>query len=472
MSEIKKNDTLTVGITSVSNLGSGVGRTDGGMVVFVPGAVTGETVSVKIIKTTKSFCVGRLTDILVASPLREEVQTCTAPATCGGCAYRFITYSHECELKRQNIASEFAKAGLSDTVILPVATVKGSDGLPVTSGYRNKAQYRFKAGRDGITAGFYASGTHRVTGDGNCPLQPPVFGECVRTVCEWAEGYGIGVYDEETGRGLLRHLYLRCGSGDDGDIGVCVVINGASLPHADGLARLLAEHIPRVRTLSLNINRGNTNVILGDEYITVWGDGYIRDTFCGLEVEVSPAAFYQVNHDAAELLCRTAAEIAGFAGSEALLDLYCGIGTVGLSMADRVGSLTGIEIVPEAVECARRNAAANSVKNAEFICADSADGAARLLSRAGEKPDCVILDPPRRGCAPELLDALAAAGIPKILYISCNPATLARDAAILVPAGYAADEVHPVDLFPRTGHVESAVLLSKKQTNRNLKEKQ
>ncbi len=465
MSDIKKNDIVEVKITAVSNLGYGVGRTQEGKVVFTPGTVTGERVLVKIIKITKAYLVGKLIEVILPSPIRDERGECTAPATCGGCAYRFITYEHELELKKQNVRSEFDKAGLHKVNVLDTAFVKDENGDAVVWHYRNKAQYRFAKDGGKIGAGFYASGTHRVIGNEACPLQPRIFGEIAICVCEFAERNNISVYDEKSGQGLLRHLYIRSGSGEDGEICVCLVINGKEIPHADELSKELCAKFGRIAGVVLNVNRNNSNLILGNEYITLTGKCGISDTFCGVELDISPAAFYQVNHDAAELLCSIAAERAGLNGNEHLLDLYCGIGSVGLSMAHKVRKLTGVEIVPQAVECAIKNAERASIKNSRFVCADSADGAADILSVTDELPDVVILDPPRKGCAPELLDSLSVSGINKIVYISCNPATLARDCAHLAKHGFEIGDVQPVDLFPRTGHVESVVLLSREKVD-------
>ena len=462
MSDIRKNDIVELDITAVSNLGYGVGRTDDGKVVFTPGTVTGERAAVKIIKITKGYLVGKLLNIIRASELREKCDLCTAPATCGGCAYRFINYAHELELKTQNVKSEFDKVGLPEVRVLDTAYASGVDGNAVVWHYRNKAQYRFAKNGDRVTAGFYASGTHRVIGNESCPLQPEIFGEITRTVCDFAEKYNVSVYDEDSGRGLLRHLYIRSGSGDNGEICVCLVINANEFPHAESLVELLTYKFKRIVGIVVNVNKKNSNLILGNEYKTLWGKCGISDVFCGVELDVSPAAFYQVNHEAAELLCRKAADLADLKGDEHLLDLYCGIGSVGLSMVHKVRKLTGVEIVPEAVECAIKNASRAGIENACFICADSADGAAEILAKTDELPDIVVLDPPRKGCAPELLDSLTNAGIKKIVYISCNPATLARDCAHMSKLGWNIGEVQPVDLFPRTGHVETIVCLTKK----------
>lgn len=464
---MRKNDFFELDITSVSNLGYGVGRVDGGadggMVVFVPGAVSGDHVRTKIIKVTKSYAVGRLEELISPSAERESTAFCPAPPSCGGCVYRFLKYERELAIKRETVENEFRKAGLNDVAVSSVLYVKDENGEPVTRGYRNKAQYRFTKTKDGIRAGFYATGTHRVAGYEDCSLHPPVFRDIALWICRSAERAGISVYDENTGRGLLRHLYLRHGKGS-GEIEVTVIINGDRLPNEKALADDLSAAFPSICGVTLNINRENTNIITGKEYRRLCGREQLTDIFCGIELEIAPAAFYQVNHDAAELLCRTAAELLDdSARGGSLLDLYCGIGTIGLSMAKHFSRLCGVEIVPEAVECARRNAARNGIDNAEFVCADSAAGAEQMLFATGYKPDVVIVDPPRKGCSVELLEALDRAAIKRIIYISCNPATLARDVAVLTAHGYSCPRAIPVDLFPRTGHVECVVLMTKVQ---------
>ena len=314
-------------------------------------------------------------------------------------------------------------------------------------------------------AGFYAAKTHRVIAADACPLHPPVFAEIVREICAFAKENGISAYDEATGKGLLRHIYLRMGA-SSGEILVCPVINGQTLPHAKELTEILCRRFPAVCGIVLNHNTKNTNVVLGDTFTPVWGKPYLTDVLCGLTLAISPAAFYQVNHDAAELLYGIAAEKADLHGDETLLDLYCGIGSIGLSMAHRVKSVFGIEIVPEAVTCAGENAARNGIDNARFVCGDASDAekflAAAAVGGAPVNPGVVVLDPPRKGTTPELINAIAKRQIPKVVYISCNHVTLARDCALFREHGYAVGPVTPVDLFPRTGHVETVVLLSKR----------
>ena len=457
---LQKNTELTLEITDLNNLGNGVGRAPDGRAVFVAGAVAGDTVRALVIKVNRDFAVARLIEVLSPSPDREE-GFCEAPATCGGCVYRNLTYEKELALKRSFVEHAFRKAGITDAEILPVRTTG------VVQGYRNKAEYPITEGKNGLFGGFYAQKTHRVVPADGCALQPTAFGELLRFFCEFYTEKGVSAYDEESGRGLLRHLYLREGK-NTGELMVCPVLNGKELPHAPEFVGKLIAKFPQVTSVVINENLRRTNVVLGEKYHTLYGTPYIEDVLCGKRFRVMPASFYQVNHDAAELLYGIAAAHTGLDGSGLLLDLYCGAGTIGLSMAERASELIGIEIVPDAIKCANINKGLNGVKNASFYCGDAADTEQLLAeaeaARGTLHPDVVILDPPRKGCDASLLRFLAAREVPRIVYVSCGPDSLARDCAILRDLGYEMGAVTPVDLFPRTGHVESLVCL-KKQTN-------
>lgn len=463
--DIKKDDTLTVRITEINNLGAGVGKLDeSGMVVFVNGAVTGELAKVKLIKVNKTYCVGRLEEIIEPSPHREE-GFCSAPLSCGGCVYRHINREHELEMKKNYVKHAFIKIGLGDVEVGDVLHTSER------SHYRNKAQYPIGMSKNGVTAGFYAAKTHKIIPSEGCALQPDVFSEIVRSFCDFATNKKISVYDEESGKGLLRHLYLRTGISTVA-IMLCIVINGDSLPHSAEFTDFIISRYPQIKSILININKKNTNVVLGDKYITLYGEPYITDVLCGKKFRISAGSFYQVNHDGAELLYGTAARLADFKGNETVLDLYCGIGTIGLSMADKVGEVIGIEIVPEAVECAKENARLNGIDNAEFYCGD-ASSASSLLSeatkaRGGLSPDAVILDPPRKGSTPELISYLAELEVPRIVYISCDPDTLARDCVLFHELGYTIGTVTPVDMFPATGHIETVVLLSRQKVDEHI----
>lgn len=452
-----KNAELTLTVTGLNNLGCGVAKLPDGRAVFVAGAVPGDRIAATVIKINKTYAVARLSRVISPSPDRAE-GLCSAPASCGGCVYRCLSYAKELELKREDVRHAFLKAGLTVTVD-PVRIA----GAPAH--YRNKAEYPITEGKNGLFGGFYAQKTHKVIPADDCALQPPVFGEILRATCAYFTARGVRAYNEQTGKGLLRHLYLRHGKGT-GEVMVCLVVNGKAMPDEAGYAAMLRETFPQVTSVLLNTNTAATNLVLGKTYRTLWGKDHLTDTLCGLTFDIAPAAFYQVNHDGAELLYATAAEKAALTGEELLLDLYCGAGTVGLSMAARVRELIGVEIEPAAVACARENATRNGVKNASFYCGDAANTekllAAAEAARGAIYPDVVVLDPPRKGCEGALLDFLAARGVPRIVYISCNPASLARDAARLAANGYAVGAATPVDMFPRTGHIETVCLLRKR----------
>lgn len=463
---LHKNQQLTLDIIDLNNLGCGVGRAPDGRAVFVSGAVAGDRVLAELIKVNKTYAVGRLVKIITSSQYREE-GFCSAPLSCGGCVYRHLSYARELELKREYVRQCFRKAGLAEVMVEDVRTTGE------TAGYRNKAEYPITVSKNGLCGGFYAQKTHRVVVAERCSLQPPIFDEILHTVCALLTEQGVSAYDEQTGKGLLRHLYLREGK-NTGDIMVCPVLNGDRLPDEQGFVSALREAFPRITSILLNTNKKSTNVVLGQAYRTLWGKDHLDDVLCALQFEIAPNAFYQVNHDAAEILYGLAAERAQAGGkNKLLLDLYCGAGTIGLSMADGFFEVIGIEIVPAAIESAKANAARNGIKNAQFYCGDAADTeqllAAAESARGTLHPDVVILDPPRKGCDRTLLEFLAKRKVPRIVYVSCGPDTLARDCSILQALGYEIGTVTPVDLFPRTGHVESVVCLTRKQAKIGLK---
>ncbi len=457
---MNKNDIVTLDIVDLNNLGYGVGRLPDGRVVFVPGTVSGDRVTAKLIKINAKYCVAKLEGIIEPSKNRPSKAFCSAPDSCGGCVYRHVTYEHELELKRESVRAAFAKAGLRDTVIDPVRSTG------VTAGYRNKAQYPVFNTKNGLSAGFYAAKTHRPVSGNDCALQPPVFARIVEFICRYADKKGVAAYDETTGAGLLRHIYIRMAMGS-GEIMVCPVLRHESQAFAASFAASLTESFPQVKSVMLNFNRKNTNVVTGEEYICLAGRPYIEDKLLGLTFRVAPSAFWQVNHDGAELLYSVAAERAGLSGGETLLDLYCGTGSIGLTMAKNAKRLIGIEIVPDAVECAKLNAKLNGIENAEFYCGDASDARGLIDSaerRSGVKldADVAVIDPPRKGTTPELIGYIAERGIKKVVYVSCAADTLARDCAEFRKYGYNIDgNVTPVDMFPRTGHVECVCLLSK-----------
>ena len=461
---MQKNELIRVRITDVNNLGCGVGHlenagADTGKTVFVRGGVTGDDLEAKVIKVTGSYLVARPERVIVPSPHRTEEDLCTAAIGCGGCAYRHITYEHELELKRQYVENAFKKVRLHDVVVEPVRHTE------TITEYRNKAQYPVQKGKDGkLQAGFFANSSHRIVPADNCRLQPAVFGEIVSFLCEFADRHRIPAYDEVTGKGLLRHIYLRIGA-RTGEIMVCLVLTKDKLPAEQELIHELCSRFPQVRSLMINVNSENTNVVLGERYRLLWGEEWIEDILCGLRFRITPQSFYQVNHDACELLYGLAKERANLMGEELLLDLYCGIGSIGLSMAKEAGEVLGMEIVERAARSATENAERNGITNASFFCGDASDPQGLLKRAAEEKGSLtsavVVIDPPRKGTTPELIRGIAEHGVPRVVYVSCNPDTLARDCVTFAECGYEIGVVTPVDLFPRTGHVESVVCLER-----------
>ncbi len=454
----KKNDRLSLVIEDINNLGCGVSHLSDGRVVFVRDAVPGDIIDAKLIKVNKSYAVARVEGVITPSPDRIE-NTCPA-AGCGGCVYRTLSYEKELLIKHDYVKTAFRKAGLFHVAeaVEPVRTTG------ITEGYRNKGQYPVQNGKGGVEAGFYAVASHRLVPADCCALQPPIFAELVAFICDFCNKNNIRAYDEVQGGGLLRHIYLRRGQ-QSGELMVCLVINGKTLPKKREFAEKITKAFPKVASVMLNFNEKNTNVVLGDRFECIGGKPYITDTLCGVTLRISPDAFYQVNHDACELLYSLAAERAELKGMETVLDLYCGIGSIGLSMADRARQIIGIEIVDAAVACARENAALNGIENAYFYCGDSSD-AEKLLTAAeaahgslDPKSTTVILDPPRKGSTPELISCLSSRGFDRVVYISCNPDTLARDCKLFQELGYQIGTVTPVDLFPRTGHCEAVCLI-------------
>ncbi len=442
---IKKNDYLELDITDTTNLGAGVAKHEG-LTVFVNGGVTGDRVRAKIIKVTKNYLVARIEEFIEKSPFRREVLDCSVFSRCGGCSFRHVKYEYELEIKKNFVKSCMKKSGLDEVMVNDVLTTGKRDG------YRNKIQY--PVSEKGI--GYFAAKSHEViTSKSPCPLHDEIFNPILNTITEFLVKYSISAYDEETGKGLARHIFLRCGTKNEKKVQVCLVINGKSLKNSDELVKMLREH-SCVCGIMLCHNTKNTNVIMGDEFTLLWGDKYIKDTLLGLEFKIAPSSFYQVNHDGAELLYSTALKMADIKPTDTITDLFCGTGTIGLYFKKNSGAkkLIGVEIVPDAVKNAMENARVNGVENAEFICGD-----ANVPEISGA--DIVIIDPPRKGAEARLIERISEISPRQVIYISCDPATLARDMAIFKNHGYTAKSVTPVDMFPGTSHVESVVCLTR-----------
>ena len=457
MKECKRGETLQVTIETATADGTGIARVDG-QVVFVPGALPGEVCKICIAHIGRSAVFAELLRVEQSSAHRVEPD-CPYFPRCGGCALRHMDYAQELELKRAHVYNCLTRIGGQTLSSLPITGAEQIDG------YRNKVQ--FPVGRDKNGApciGFYAGRTHRIVPCPDCKLQPSVLNEIGNALCAFFAQQGIRPYDEQSGKGLVRHIFLRRGA-HSGQIMVCLVCTRAKLPHAEQLCTALREQFPAISTILLNVNAKNTNVILGGENHILYGPGYIEDTLCGVPVRLGPLSFYQVNTLAAERLYGVAAQYAQLTPDDALLDLYCGMGTIGLSMADQCRELIGVEIVPEAIESAKANAARMGeavAAKSRFFCADAGQAATQLAAE-GLHPDIVMLDPPRKGCDEATLSAVVRMAPRRVVYVSCNPATAARDAAWLEQNGYHAEKVQPVDLFPRTKHCECVLLMSKSQ---------
>ena len=453
---LQKNQILTLRIERLSSDGSGVAHSPDGETVFVPGAAPGDEADVRIVKDCKRYAFGILDHLRTPSPDRIPVD-CAVAGPCGGCSLRHLDYTAELRAKQENVTDAFRRIGGLDVPVLNICP------SPEADRYRNKVQFPVGLDKNGAPCiGFYAGRTHRIVPCPDCKLQPGVLNDIGNALCRFFAENGIQPYNEETGRGLVRHIFLRRGA-HSGQIMVCLVCTRPNFPHADALCTRLREQFADIATILLNVNSKNTNVILGTETHTLYGPGYIEDTLCGVPVQLGPLSFYQVNTLAAERLYGIAAQYAQLTPDDLLLDLYCGMGTIGLSMVDHCRELVGVEIVPEAIESAKANAArmgdAVAAKSC-FFCADAGQAATRLAAE-GLHPDVVMLDPPRKGCDEATLSAVVRMAPRRVVYVSCNPSTAARDAAWLEQNGYHAEKVQPVDLFPRTKHCECVIALSK-----------
>lgn len=449
---MEKNEIYETEIIDYTTEGSGVCRIEG-MAVFVPNTAVGDRARVRIVKTEKRFAYGRLEELISPSPDRTEPD-CGVFGRCGGCVFRHISYEAELRFKQKRVYDALTRIGGIDGSL-----IENIVGSARSDAYRNKAQFPLTVDKSGrICAGFFAPRSHRVVISDSCALQSAEFTRAQEIFLGWANSEGLSVYDERTHRGALRHLYLR-GAEATGELMVCIVANAEKLRGEDRLVNMLREGLPSLKTVVLNINREKTNVITGTVCRPLYGDGYITDRLCGLNYRISPLSFYQVNRDQAQRLYGIAAELAELKRGETLIDMYCGTGTIGLSMAAKAKSLIGVEVVPQAVEDARLNAERNGITNAQFICSDAAQAANSLAAR-GIGADCVILDPPRKGCEAALIHTVSEMSPKRIVYVSCDPATLARDIRLFAENGYDVKQAVPVDMFPRTGHVETVVLMS------------
>ena len=447
---MKKNDIYTAEITDLTNIGSGICRIDG-RVVFVPFTAIGDQCKVKILKVKDSYAYGKIEEILTPSPDRIP-SDCPSFGKCGGCSFRHITYEAELAAKERFIKDAFTRTANITPEFLPII---GNDTI---TRYRNKAQYPLGKDKDGqAICGFYAQNSHRIIPCQDCLLQPEIFSQITDYILQYIRTNKLSIYNEQENKGVLRHICLRKGH-YSGEINVTIVAR-RSIPELKKLSKELMTKFPTIKGVVLNLNKKDTNVIMGEEELTLAGVPTIQDAMCQNTVTISPKSFYQVNTLMAERLYAVAKDFAQ-PENKIIADIYCGIGTIGLSMASETKHLIGVEIVEGAIQNAKMNAVQNNITNAEFHCSD-AHNAAEIISKAGITPEVVILDPARKGCQKSVLHSVAALNPSRIVMISCNPTTAARDCAELETLGYKTQKVQGVDLFSRTYHVETCILLSK-----------
>ena len=465
---MQKYDIVTVTIEDMGVNGEGIGKVNG-YTVFIKDAVIGDVVKAKLMKAKKNYGYARLMDIIEPSADRV-IPKCRFARKCGGCQIQELAYEKQLEFKEKKVKGNLERIGgfapeLLERIMEPAV------GMEVPFYYRNKAQFPFGTDKDGnpIT-GFYAGRTHDIIANTDCALGVPVNKRILELILAFMKEYGIAAYDEKTGHGLIRHALIRYGFVTK-EIMVCLVINGKTIPHNEVLIKELRK-IPGMTSVSVSVNRKNTNVIMGDSYEVLWGQGFITDYIGSIKYQISPLSFYQVNPVQTEKLYGLALEYAGLKGDETVWDLYCGIGTISLFLAQKAKQVYGVESVPQAIEDARNNAKINGIGNAEFYIGRAEDVLPEYYRRyAKEHPgetahaDVIVVDPPRKGCEESLLETMAEMGPDRIVYVSCDSATLARDLKYLSGAGYELVRGRAVDQFPMGVHVETVVLLSHKKAD-------
>ena len=447
---LNKNQIYEARITDYTAEGQGVAHIEG-CAVFIPNAIAGELVRVRIEKANKTWAAGKMTEILEKSPHRIN-RECPVAKLCGGCDFWHMDYEEETRLKAERVRTCLNRMGGESLETVPILSA------PTCHGYRNKAQYPVAARKGRAYAGFFKAGTHEVVENSRCLILPQQTDAVKDAVIDYVNQHRIPVYEETSHKGLLRHIYVRRGA-VSGQILVCLVCNGDRLPKVPELLKRL-QKIPGYTTLVLSVNTKKGNAVLGDKFLTLDGPGYIEDTLCGLTFRLSPRSFYQVNHHQAQRLYEAAISQAEITKEDLVLDLYCGVGTITLAMAGAAKKVIGVEVIPQAVEDARDNAKRNGIENAEFFCGDAGQ-AALELKKQGVIPDVVVVDPPRKGLNADTIEALHRMQPRRIVYVSCDPATLARDIALLKEKGYRLQNAMAADLFPRCAHVESIVCLNR-----------
>lgn len=456
--DVQKNRDYIVKITGMTHEGQGVGKIEN-FTVFIDGAIQGETVEIKVIKVNKTYGIGKLLRIINTAQERIE-PFCKSYKRCGGCSLQHMSYAEQLKFKTNLVEESMLRIGkLREVKVLPAI------GMENPMYYRNKAQYPVGIAGGKPAMGFYAARSHDIIDNVECGIQSETSDRVRKVVRDFITENGISLYDEKEGRGLLRHLMVRTGF-KTGEVMVVLVINGNSFPRKENLLKMLVSEVPQVKSVFLNVNKRNTNVILGNENIKIYGEDRITDYIGRFKFEISPMSFYQVNPVQTEVLYKKALEFAGLTGEETVFDLYCGIGTISLFLSEKAKKVYGVEVVEEAIVDAKRNAAVNGVENVEFLVGEAEKVIPGLYSQ-GVRADVVVLDPPRKGCDESLLRTLVDMQPRRIVYVSCKPSTLARDLKFLDEHGYRTSEVQPVDMFPWTGHVECCCLLERMSSVEN-----
>lgn len=452
---MKKDDIVTLKIEDLSSDGLGVGRCEDGMALFVKDTVIGDVIEAKIMKLKKTYGYARLVQILQPSPDRID-PPCAVARQCGGCQIQAMSYEAQLAFKQNKVKNNLERiGGFSNLPMEPII------GMKEAFRYRNKAQFPIGRTKEGaLTAGFYAGRTHSIIPCEDCLLGSEVNEKILKIVLAHMETYKIAPYDEATGKGLVRHVMTRVGFATN-QIMVCIVVNGTKLPGAEALTEQLAK-LPGMTSITLNINQEKTNVILGRKQVLLWGQEYIEDTIGNVKFRISPLSFYQVNPRQTEKLYGKALEYAQLTGEETVWDLYCGIGTISLFLAQKAKQVYGVEIVPDAIRDAKQNAALNQFDNADFFVGKAEEVLPEKYEKEGIFADVIVVDPPRKGCEESVLQTMIQMAPKRIVYVSCDSATLARDLKYLSAHGYALEKVCPVDMFGNSVHVETVCLLTRK----------
>jgi 23S rRNA (uracil1939-C5)-methyltransferase len=448
---VEKNREYTIEITGLTSEGMGVGRIEG-FTVFVEGALPEETVSIIIVKVQKTFAYGKLLNINRQSKNRVT-PPCGIVKKCGGCQLQHLDYQGQLENKTQMVKDVMTRIGGFKDI-----KVHDAIGMQEPWRYRNKAQ--FPVGfSDDVVIGFYANRTHDIVDTDKCVIQDEVNDKIIDIFKKYIKKFKISIYNEEAHKGLVRHIVTRKGF-RTGEVMVCIVTNGESLPNTDYLVEHLIDSVPEIKSIVLNVNKKQSNVILGDKNIVIYGEAAIYDYIGQFKFRISPNSFFQVNPIQTDILYSKALEYAALTGNETVFDAYCGIGTISLFLSQKAKKVYGVEIVPQAIENAKENAVLNAVNNVDFLLGES-EKVIPEMHKKGIKADVIVVDPPRKGCGQELLDVIAEMQCPRVVYVSCNPATLARDLKYLVEKGYSVQEVQPVDMFPHTVHCEVVSYLTR-----------